>query len=945
MAAALLTVGVTTAMAGKPPPSPNPCASGTLATGVYSGFTVTGTCKVAFNAQVTVNGTLTLADGSVFNGLIPSSVHVTGDVKVGAGALLALGYATKTDVVDGNVVAKKALSIYLGFVVVHGDVNVNGGGTSARFYNLPLKDDTIDGNLTIHGWIGGWVGVIRVTVGGNVDISKNMSVVQAADGNACDASGTFPNGCDAAPGGDTDSTEVMSNNIAGDLSCSGNSPAAQINPADGGGPNTVGGTASGECQGLTTANPCATGTLSSGTYNGFTVYGACKVAFNAQITINGDLDVANGGVFGGIIPSTVHVTGDVYIGKGSLLGLGYATKTDVVDGSIVADQPLSIYLGFVVIHGDVVSNGGGTAARFYNMPIKDDQIDGNLSIRGYDGGWLGVIRVTVGGSVEISNNASLVQAADPDACDASGTFPNGCDAVAGGDTDSTEVMSNNITGNLSCKGNSPAAQINPADGGGPNTVGGNATGECAGLTTANGCATGTLASGTYNGFTVTGTCSVAFNAQITINGNLKLAPGAVFAGIIPSSVHITGNVRVGNGALLGLGYATKTDVVDGNINADQPLSVYLGFVTIHGNVSVNGGGTTARFYNMPIKDDQIDGNLTIQGWTGGWVGVIRVSVGGNVNVSNNSSVVQAADGDACDASGTFPAGCVAAPGSDTDSTEVMSNTIGGNLSCNGNSPAAQINPADGGGPNTVGGNATGECAGLTTANPCATGTLPSGTYNGFTVSGRCSVAFNAQITVNGDLTVGDGAVFAGIIPSSVHVTGDVNVGKDALLGLGYATKTDVVDGNITANQPRSLYLGFVTIHGNVTSNGGGTLTAFYNFPIKDNVIDGDLTLDGWTGGWIGAVRNTVGGNVDISNNTSAVQAADPDACDASGTFPAGCPAAPGGDMDSTEVMTNTIGGNLTCKGNSPAAQVNPADGGQPNVVGGKAKGECAGLTT
>ena len=101
-----------------------------------------------------------------------------------------------------------------------------------------------------------------------------------------------------------------------------------------------------------------------------------------------------------------------------------------------------------------------------------------------------------------------------------------------------------------------------------------------------------------------------------------------------------------------------------------------------------------------------------------------------------------------------------------------------------------------------------------------------------------------------------------IIPSSVHVTGNVDVGKGALLGLGYATMTDVVDGNIDADQPLSLYLGFVTVHGNVTSYGGGTSDRFYNFPIKDNTIDGNLTLKGWLGGWIGAIRNTVGGSVD-----------------------------------------------------------------------------------
>ena len=149
-AAALLAVGGQTALAGAPPA--NPCATGTLASGTYSGFTVSGTCNVAFNAQVTVHGNLRIADGGVFGGIIPSSVHVTGDVNVGRGALLGLGYATQTDVVDGSVDANRPLSLYLGFVTVHGDVTSIGGGTSARFYNFPIKDNTIDGNLTLHGW-------------------------------------------------------------------------------------------------------------------------------------------------------------------------------------------------------------------------------------------------------------------------------------------------------------------------------------------------------------------------------------------------------------------------------------------------------------------------------------------------------------------------------------------------------------------------------------------------------------------------------------------------------------------------------------------------------------------------------------------------------------------------------------------------------------------------
>ena len=584
-----------------------------------------------------MNGNLKLADGAVFAGIIPSSVHVTGDVKVGKGALLGLGYATQTDVVDGSVDAKQPLSLYLGFVTVHGDVTSNGGGTSSRFYNFPIKDNTIDGNLTLRGWLGGWIGAIRNTVGGSVDISKNLSVVQAADGDACDASGTFPAGCDAAPGGrhGLDRGDVehdrRRSELQGQLAGGAGEPARR-RPAQ-----LVGGTASGECAGLTTANPCATGTLVVGNVrraSRSTAPATSRSTRRSRSTATSISRTAPSSAESSRARSTSP--GDVNVGKGALLGLGYATKTDVVDGSVMADQPLSLYLGFVTVHGDVTSNGGGTAARFYNFPIKDNTIDGNLTLHGWDGGWIGAIRNTVGGNVDISNNVSAVQAADGDACDASGTFPAGCDAVPGGDTDSTEVMTNTISGNLSCKGNSPVAQVNALDGGQPNSVGGDATRRVRRPDRHESLRVGDAGRpGRTTGSRSRVPASVAFNAQVTVNGNLKLADGAVFAGIIPSSVHVTGNVKVGQGALLGLGYATTTDVVDGNIDADQPLSLYLGSVTVHGNVTSNGGGTTSRFYNFPIKDNTIDGNLTLRGWTGGWIGAIRNTVGGSVDFSNN----------------------------------------------------------------------------------------------------------------------------------------------------------------------------------------------------------------------------------------------------------------------------------------------------------------------
>jgi hypothetical protein len=95
---------------------------------------------------------------------------------------------------------------------------------------------------------------------------------------------------------------------------------------------------------------------------------------------------------------------------------------------------------------------------------------------------------------------------------------------------------------------------------------------------------------------------------------------------------------------------------------------------------------------LPIKDDTIDGNLVITGWSGLWFGVIRDHVGGNVIVSNN---------DASDPT-TLPG---------SDSTEIVNNDIAGNLICTNNTPAAQLGDAEQPG-NRVGGLKLGECAGL-----------------------------------------------------------------------------------------------------------------------------------------------------------------------------------------------------------------------------------------
>ena len=216
----------------------------------------------------------------------------------------------------------------------------------------------------------------------------------------------------------------------------------------------------------------------------------------------------------------------------------------------------------------------------------------------------------------------------------------------------------------------------------------------------------------------------------------------------------------------------------------------------------------------------------------------------------------------------------------------------------------------------------GTCTGGTEGSPEV---IAAGTYNGLVVSGNC-VTGEGTVTVNGNLTIAAGGILndhaSGM--GTVHVTGNVQVGDGGVLGLGdynpFGGHTSaVVDGNVNAHNPTTLYLGDMTIHGNLVSNGGSGPGR--NFPTKDNTIGGNLIIQGWTGMWIGLIRNDVGGNVDFSKNT---------AMDTS--------VVPG--SDSSEVQTNVIAGNLICHGNTPTAQVNQLDGGEPNELGANAVGEC-----
>lgn len=210
------------------------------------------------------------------------------------------------------------------------------------------------------------------------------------------------------------------------------------------------------------------------------------------------------------------------------------------------------------------------------------------------------------------------------------------------------------------------------------------------------------------------------------------------------------------------------------------------------------------------------------------------------------------------------------------------------------------------------------------------GTSLSGTWGNVTIHGNAYVADGKTLTVRGNLKLARGACLDAFSLGTVHVGGNISVRKGAVLALGCtpdsigpvppcgtSTTDDTVGGNIVAHRPLTMYLDGDHVGGNVVSHGGGPGShgQFLNFPVKDNTIGGNLVMFGWHGGWFGAIRNSVGGNLTFSRNISKQ------------------------DPDAGEVVTNTIGGNLICRRNSPAVQVGDS-GGSPNVVGGHKIGQC-----
>ena len=172
-------------------------------------------------------------------------------------------------------------------------------------------------------------------------------------------------------------------------------------------------------------------------------------------------------------------------------------------------------------------------------------------------------------------------------------------------------------------------------------------------------------------------------------------------------------------------------------------------------------------------------------------------------------------------------------------------------------------------------------------------------------------------------------------PSTITVGGNVTAVTGSLLGLGcqpdttFAHHPCTVDPTGTppsrsrATSPPlgadTVLLNGITVKRNVTLAGGGGENPW---SVKNDTINGNLTIIGVTSEFMVVLRNTIGGNVTLAGITETDTDPDP----------------------AVEIVVNTIGGNLVCLGLLPRA----AGGfipGQVNTVGGHSIGQCANLVS
>jgi len=241
--------------------------------------------------------------------------------------------------------------------------------------------------------------------------------------------------------------------------------------------------------------PSAPGVL-TGTHGAVVVRGACEVNAGAAV-VNGDLTLSPGSALlaafalndkTGSGTSSLTVKGNVLVRSGATLLMGcnpanFACLDDpnqsqptlsmhpTVGLDLRSNQPLGVIVHNFTVGGDVIQTGGGGGVncnpqgvfKLFQSPVYSTyevgSVGGDVRISSVHSCWMGLVELQVGNSVVMYRN----RLADPDAI---------------------EILSNNITGNLICRGNSRTwdnGDVGPhlfPRQPEPNTVGRNRTGQC-----------------------------------------------------------------------------------------------------------------------------------------------------------------------------------------------------------------------------------------------------------------------------------------------------------------------------------------------------------------------------------------------------------------------------------------------------------------------------------
>ncbi len=158
----------------------------------------------------------------------------------------------------------------------------------------------------------------------------------------------------------------------------------------------------------------------------------------------------------------VTIRNGLFIRQGATFVIGddqHIVNNGTIIGGVHATNAMNVQIhSMTILDGVDIQGGSGPFGGPFDVTwntIEDNYIRGPVTMNGYNGFWMGFIRNKVVGSVTLTNNHLI-------------------------DDDGNEYVTNVISGNLSCSGNSPAPQIGDSEGS-HNIVSGSKLGQCAGL--------------------------------------------------------------------------------------------------------------------------------------------------------------------------------------------------------------------------------------------------------------------------------------------------------------------------------------------------------------------------------------------------------------------------------------------------------------------------------